>query len=295
MGEVGSVDSLVVVGVDGSANSLGALHWAADEAARRRCRLRIVHVLGSQDPYRSDEADRLVDGAAAYARGRQPGIEVEGLVHRGGATAELSAESEHADLVVVGGGSHGGIAELLLGSVSGQVAAHSRCPVLVIHNGQAWAGPETAPPSVRWIVAGIDDSPESDLAAGFAFDEAAVRGAGVMAVRAWRQPFPPWRGDVRPLIVDIAELETTEHHLLSGSVAPWQAKYPHVPVRQRLIPDAPGAALVTAAREAQAVVVGSHGHGRFTGLLLNSTSQYVLMHAACPVYVVHGAGSGAAP
>jgi hypothetical protein len=49
----------------------------------------------------------------------------------------------------------------------------------------------------------------------------------------------------------------------------------------------PAQALIDESDGAELVVVGSHGRGGFTGMLLGSVSQAVLHHAACPVAVVH--------
>jgi hypothetical protein len=35
------------------------------------------------------------------------------------------------------------------------------------------------------------------------------------------------------------------------------------------------------------MVLGPRGHGRAAGLLLGSCSQYVSLHAHCPVVIVH--------
>ncbi|WP_414637776.1 universal stress protein [Actinomycetospora sp.] len=44
--------------------------------------------------------------------------------------------------------------------------------------------------------------------------------------------------------------------------------------------------LLTHAEGAEMLVVGSRGHGGFTGMLLGSVSQHVVAHASCPVVVV---------
>jgi nucleotide-binding universal stress UspA family protein len=46
--------------------------------------------------------------------------------------------------------------------------------------------------------------------------------------------------------------------------------------------------LLDAGEQADLMVVGSRGHGGFTGLLLGSVSSACAEHATCPVLVVHG-------
>jgi nucleotide-binding universal stress UspA family protein len=47
----------------------------------------------------------------------------------------------------------------------------------------------------------------------------------------------------------------------------------------------PARTLLDAARDADLVVVGSRGHGGFTGLLLGSVSLHVAQHAPCPTVI----------
>jgi nucleotide-binding universal stress UspA family protein len=45
-------------------------------------------------------------------------------------------------------------------------------------------------------------------------------------------------------------------------------------------------------RDAQAVTIGAHGHGRISEALLGSTSRDVIRHAPCPVVVARPAQDG---
>jgi nucleotide-binding universal stress UspA family protein len=192
--------------------------------------------------------------------------------------------STQSRLVVLGHRGLGGFAGLLLGSVGVAVSAHAHCPVVVVRGN---ARPETAR---RPVAVGLDDSPQADLAIGFAFEEAACRQVGLTAVRAWTPPHLPWQTATRPLVYDADELESAERHLAETALAGWRDKYPGVRVTIRLVPGGAGHALVTASHDSQLMVVGSRGRGGFAGLLLGSVSQQLLHHAHCPVAVVRETG-----
>jgi nucleotide-binding universal stress UspA family protein len=69
-------------------------------------------------------------------------------------------------------------------------------------------------------------------------------------------------------------------------LAGWQEKYPDVRVDRVVLRDRPVRALLRLAENAQLLVVGSHGRGGFSGMLLGSTSQALVYHSPCPLAVV---------
>ncbi|BCK56077.1 hypothetical protein NWFMUON74_38490 [Nocardia wallacei] len=85
------------------------------------------------------------------------------------------------------------------------------------------------------------------------------------------------------------EIETGERVSLAERLAGWQEKYPQVPVRRQVAPAEPKADLLRWSNSAQLLVVGSRGRGGVRGLLLGSTSNFLVQHAHCPVMVVHPA------
>ncbi len=119
----------VVVGIDGSEGSLVALRVAADEARRRGATLEVVGtpVDAQLEELRRGLADTLADEGLADGN-----PEVRERVVNGHAAEVLVEASGSAALVVVGTRGHGGLAGKMLGSVSQQVVAHARCPVMVV-------------------------------------------------------------------------------------------------------------------------------------------------------------------
>ncbi len=282
----------VVAGIDHSATARTAARWAADEADRRHTSLALVHAFritarGYPDyntiPDNLDEALRtdgndLLHAVAEEVRAGHPDLHIQtSLVHDRAAQA-LRAASQHAQLTVVGSHDASRIAAVLVGSVAYELASTNPMPLAVIH-------PDHADRAGGAVVVGVDGSPVSDAAVGFAFDEAALRGAELLAVHAWNDVYlDGWR--LQPPLVDPHRLEIEERALLSQRLAGWRDKYPDVQVSHAVLPQRPTPVLLRYSATAQLLVVGSHGRGGFAGMLLGSTSHALIQHATCPVVVV---------
>ncbi len=136
----------IVVGVDGSAEAGEALSWAVAEAKRRSATVEVVHVydipvfadpMGMGTTVLYEESDQIQAGARAMltelvAPFADAGVAIDPVVVQGPAGGVLVERSEGADLVVVGAKGRGGVAGLLLGSISQHVTHHAKCPVVVI-------------------------------------------------------------------------------------------------------------------------------------------------------------------
>ncbi len=136
------------------------------------------------------------------------------------------------------------------------------------------------------IVVGVDGSPGSRAALHWAHDEAALRGATLVAVTVWQFPVMtslPAFGAMPPPEDMGGEAETSLLRTLSEEGI---AASDEVPVTSVVAEGAAAPALLDAAADADLLVVGSRGHGGFTGLLLGSVSQQCVSHAPCPVVVV---------
>lgn len=136
------------------------------------------------------------------------------------------------------------------------------------------------------IVVGVDGSPGSRAALRWAFDEARIRRAALEVVTVWQFPVMtslPAFGAMPPPddMGEQAEAELRQV-LVDEDVAPTD----EVPVTTVVAEGAAAPALLEASEGADLLVVGSRGHGGFTGLLLGSVSHQCASHSECPVVVV---------
>ncbi|WP_067834487.1 universal stress protein [Nocardia lijiangensis] len=279
----------VVVGVDGSEQSLTAVRWAAEYAAHHRSPVQLIHALGVPTDFGPGMAGPIfdieswrraghnllttaIDTARTAAAPIAP-IEVFPVLADAAPVPVLRDRAADARLLVVGTHGHGAFGRILIGSVSTALVRHANGPVAVIPETERdiWQGQ---------VVVGVDGSPCSAQAVAMAFEEASQRGTELIAVHTWSEFY---RYQSR------AEMQTEAEALLAESLAGYGDKYPDVPITRIVTEDRPARRLLQAADGAQLIVLGSHGRGGFPGMTLGSVPNAVLHRAECPVIVVRPA------
>jgi nucleotide-binding universal stress UspA family protein len=146
------MNDTMVVGVDGTADSLAALNVAADLAVDAGASLVVVHVrhesamaaFSIEAGVEAAVGDAL-DEVEKMSRERAAGVLARRKVEwrfevSGGdpATGLIAAAREHeARAIVVGGRSHGLVGGLVVGSVAQKLVRHSPVSVLVVRDGKA--------------------------------------------------------------------------------------------------------------------------------------------------------------
>ncbi|MCQ4362183.1 universal stress protein [Mycobacterium gordonae] len=139
-GDEPAADAPVLVGIDGSPASELATAIAFDEASRRGVDLRAVHAwsdvevldVGGLDwPALQVESEQVLAERLAGWQERYPDVRVQRVVVCDRPARELVNQSTSAQLVVLGSRGRGGIAKMLLGSVSNAVVHSVHTPIIV--------------------------------------------------------------------------------------------------------------------------------------------------------------------
>lgn len=132
----------IVVGIDGSEESVTALRRGIRIANALNTSVEAVSTWRMPTGYSSvgqyeysplDDANAILSGAAKSVFGAKNPQWFSTATFEGKAADILIEQSLGAEMLIVGSRGHGGIAGVLLGSVSAMVAEHAHCPVLIIH------------------------------------------------------------------------------------------------------------------------------------------------------------------
>lgn len=297
--EPSEISGEIVVGIDGSEQSFGALQWAAAEAKRRGVPLRLVTAYslpvftgsGFDTGYSVVDEDALAAGVAqildeAKARLKDDSVELRATVETGDASSILVELSENAELIVVGSRKAKGFMGRLLGTVSTSLPARSHCPVVVVP--LQWAekvqkDASVLEPHLR-VVVGSDGSDQARIAILAAAEQAQRLGVKLTLINA----LAPYTGALGwvPTAIDF-EAVYREVHELQAKAEEWiHGYFPELEVDAELIDGSPVHVLLEAGDAADLTVVGTRGRGGLTGMILGSVSQGVLHDSENPVMIV---------
>ncbi len=287
----------ITVGIDGSDASEPVLDRALLEAERIGLPLRVVHAWStptlsllagkamlaalpsSEDGERS--ASGLVADVIERAMSRRvsgPLVTVSADVQQGDPGRVLCTRGRDAALLVVGASGHGRRSAALLGSVTSHVLHHASCPVMVVPH---------SPQSHRFarVLVGVDGSPSSRAAFAWGLATAESLDCPLVALHAWQI-------NTAPLPIPYSNLpagatyEQDAQDWLRHEVAKAREGHETVKVSYQ-VPYGPAAgALLNQAGPDDLLVLGSRGHGGFSGLLLGSVAAQCATHARGAVVVV---------
>jgi nucleotide-binding universal stress UspA family protein len=214
-------------------------------------------------------ATNVVEEAAALLRER--GADVESLVKHGAVTQEIlqALTDGHSDLVVLGSHGRSRLAQLLIGSVSHNVAKHASCSALVVRDTAPWRG--------RLLLA-IDGSAHSGQAIR-CLERLPLAPGQACTVLHVLQPLME-AGDERTL----QRLAAAERMVEQAAATLARAGYETDPLVYEGHP-AQQILRVAREREADLIVVGARGLSAIEEFLLGSVSGQVLRYARCSVLV----------
>jgi nucleotide-binding universal stress UspA family protein len=284
----------IMVGVDGSPGSTSALVWAMREAPLRSASVEALYVW---------QTPSLAYSSPGFIPLSEPEIEDQGrtalekvlsslpdaldvkvyLRVNEGNPAEVLAKATHEPdviMLVVGTRGHGGVAGLLLGSVSHSLTHTSSKPVVIVP--KVWA--ETPPSDIRpRLVVGVDGSRCADDALRWAAEEAVVRGCPLEVVMVWPSPVLP---AYHPYGLQPAEADRYSRARDALERAVSRVDTGAAQLELSVVEGSAARTLVRLADGTEMLVVGTRGFGRAHEAVSGSVSHACSHRATVPIAVI---------
>ncbi|MER6516593.1 universal stress protein [Streptomyces sp. NPDC001553] len=289
------MNGLIAVGLDGTAESVAAAHWAAREALLRGAQLRLVHAEEWASPrditpvtsaeMRSRWAEALLRDAADELHDGHPGLTISTRSLDERPAAALAAVATTADLLVLGSRGLGALAGFVLGSVGMAVIHSTERPVVLVRAGEDAIASSQGHHSDRELVVGVDTDRPCGALLAFAFEEASRRSCTLRALHSWSlPPLVGYGAAYDPRIH--AQLDMSAKAGLEEMLGPWRERYPGVRVAARATAGHAAWQLVEAASEAGLIIVGRRIRRSAVGAHIGPVTHAVLHHARAPVAVI---------
>lgn len=260
----------VVVGVDESASSRVALHWAAELASATGAPLELLHAQlhGSARLATAPPPPYMRELVADAERCGVAHASVE-VVH-GNTVDLLHNRARHARLLVVGSYGDGAWSGTLVGHIALGLAGRVGCPVAVVRG----ASPGMPPARGGAVVAAVEDLRTGPGVLDTALLLARASGASILVVHC--------EGDR-----DAGGRVTQEDDRAARRLVDWGVRWvtdqdAGVVVAGEVIEEQAGQGLVDLATSARAIVVGHHEQPPSA----RSTMRQLIEFAPCPIVAV---------
>lgn len=234
----------IVVGVDGSRAAVRAALWALDEAVGRGLVLRLVAAAEPGTDAAASEAAVRAVAAAVESSGRTELPRVTTEVITGAPLAVLLEAARTAAMICVGAVGLRHFERGRVGSTAGALVGAAHCPVAVVRGGQR-------PPSAQsgWVVAELDQTPESAAVLQFAVEEARLRRCPLRVLGTWQS------GDHDAHTA--AETDRVVRANLDRRLETWKHRYPDLDVEPVAVRGGGLGYLTDNAASIQLVVIGA--------------------------------------
>lgn len=284
----------VVVAVDGTELSAGAVAYAVHEARLRGADLIVVHVsptyvslaplgpmvpmMGSLPPLLEESSQRILADVCAEISAAAPDVPVRPVLRRGPVSGSIVEAAEGAALLVVGQETRTGLDRWAAGSTTLKVAARAACRVVAVP--AQW---QPGPTRHRLVVGVRSVSDAADLLAQ-AFELAEESGDTLVVMHAWHLPDPYF--DAIEARSHISQWIEEGELLLEDAMAQSREAHPDVRVETHVLHQEPADALVEAGRDADLILMARRTRGPLHLSRLGGTAHAVLRHAPCPVVVL---------